>query len=211
MSQPIRWQGGHIGFFFINPKNTNLVEDVEILHSVKFRWIQFSGFREEVENVSANQRPGRPSCFYNRPKEHKLGRGRCDLASFQDSLHSVQRLQRRSRKCEKLTTDGRRTTCDHNSALEPSAQVHLKVIFSIKIKVNVTDLDITWKGIISGVYCKIINFRGTFNFVYFVGKESPRKLMSAKLFISYIFAIFYWKSTKLNVHQFVTNLKSTKF
>ena len=39
-------------------------------------------------------------------------------------------------------------------------------------------------------YCKIINFRGTFNFVYFVGKENPRNLMSAKLFISYTFVIF---------------------
>ena len=24
------------------------------------------------------------------------------------------------------------------------------------------------------IYCKIINFRGTFNFVYFVGKQNPR-------------------------------------
>ena len=45
----------------IGPKNTNLIEDVEILLPVKFRWIPLSSFREEVENVSANQRPGRPS------------------------------------------------------------------------------------------------------------------------------------------------------
>ena len=43
----------------IGPKNTNLVEDVEILLPVKFGWILFSGFRGEVENVSSNQRPGR--------------------------------------------------------------------------------------------------------------------------------------------------------
>ena len=36
MSQPIRGQGGHLGFP-IDPKNTNLVEDVEILLPVKFR------------------------------------------------------------------------------------------------------------------------------------------------------------------------------
>ena len=48
--------------FPIGPK-TNLVDHVEILHPVKFRWIQLSGFREEFENVSANQRPGWPSCF----------------------------------------------------------------------------------------------------------------------------------------------------
>ena len=50
MSQPIRGWGGHL-VFPIGPKNTNLVEDVEILHPVKFRWIPFSGFRKEVENV----------------------------------------------------------------------------------------------------------------------------------------------------------------
>ena len=75
MSQPIRGQDGHF-VFPIGPKNTNLVEDVEILLPVKFRLIPFSGFRGEVENVSANQRPGRPFCFSNRPEKHKLGRGR---------------------------------------------------------------------------------------------------------------------------------------
>ena len=99
MSQPIRGQGGHL-VFTIRPKNTNLVEDIEILLPVKFRLIRFSGFREEVENVSANQRPGRPSCFSDRQKKkNKLGRGRWDLASCQVSLNSLQQFQRRSRKC----------------------------------------------------------------------------------------------------------------
>ena len=97
MSQPIRDQGGHL-VFPIRPKNTNLVEDVEILLPVKFCWILFSGFREEVENVSANQRPGRPSCFSDWPEKHKHGRGRWDLASCQVSLNSVQQFQR-SQKC----------------------------------------------------------------------------------------------------------------
>ena len=35
MSQPIRGQGGHLAFP-IGSKNTNLVEDIEILLSVKF-------------------------------------------------------------------------------------------------------------------------------------------------------------------------------
>ena len=86
-------------FFSISPKNTNLVEDFDILLPVKFHWIQFRGFREEVENVSANQRPGRPSCISDRPEKHKLSRGRWDLASCQVSLNSVQRFQRRSQKC----------------------------------------------------------------------------------------------------------------
>ena len=50
MSQPIRGQGGHL-VFPIGSKNTNLVEGVEILLSVKFRLIMFSAFRGEVENV----------------------------------------------------------------------------------------------------------------------------------------------------------------
>ena len=127
MSRPIRGQGSHLAFLIGTKEKTNLVEDIEILLPVKFPWIQFSGFWGEVENVSANQRPGRPSCFSDRPEKHKLDKGCWVLASCQVSLNSVQRFQR-SRKCEKLTTDGRttdgRTTRDHNSALEPSAQVH---------------------------------------------------------------------------------------
>ena len=74
----------------IGPKNTNLAEDIKILLPVKFRWILFSGFKRGVENGSANQRPGRPSCFSDRPEKYKLGRGRWDLASCQVSLNSVQ-------------------------------------------------------------------------------------------------------------------------
>ena len=40
---------GRSSFFLIGPKNTNMVEDVEILLPVKFCWILFSGFRGEVE------------------------------------------------------------------------------------------------------------------------------------------------------------------
>ena len=90
---------GRPSCFSDRPENTNLVEDVEILLPVKFPWIPFSGFRGEVENVSANQRPRRLSFFTDRPEKHKLGRGLWDLASCQVSLNSVQRFQRRSRKC----------------------------------------------------------------------------------------------------------------
>ena len=75
MSQAMRIPGGYF-VFPIGRKNTNLVEDVKVLLPVKFRWIPFSGFRE-VENVSANQRPGRQSWFFfDRRQKHKLGRGR---------------------------------------------------------------------------------------------------------------------------------------
>ena len=124
MSQPIRGQGGHL-VFQIGPKNTNLVEDVEILLPVKFRWIPFSGFREDVENVSAHERPGRPSCFSDRSKNTNLVEDVEILLLSSFVEFRLKRFQRRSRKCEKLTMDdGRRTTCDHNSALEHLAQVH---------------------------------------------------------------------------------------
>ena len=55
MSRPIIGQGGHL-VFPIGPKNTNLVEGVEILLPVKFRWIPFSGCREEVENAKSLRR-----------------------------------------------------------------------------------------------------------------------------------------------------------
>ena len=79
MSQPIRDQRGHF-VFSIHPKNTNLVEEVEILLPVKFRGILISRFRKEVENVSANQRPGWPSCFSDRPEKHKLWRGLWEMS-----------------------------------------------------------------------------------------------------------------------------------
>ena len=97
---PPLWEIGQGGHFclLISTKNTNFVEDIEVLLPVKFRWIPFSGFRE-VKNVSANQRPGRPSCFSDWPEKHILGRGSWNLASCQVSLNTVLRFQRRSRKC----------------------------------------------------------------------------------------------------------------
>ena len=76
MSWPIRaWgQGGHL-VFPIGRKNTNLVEGVEIFLPVKICWIPFSGFYREVENVSANQRPGRPFVFPIAPKNTNLVEG----------------------------------------------------------------------------------------------------------------------------------------
>ena len=85
MSQAVGGQGGHLAFP-ISPPKTNLVVDNEILRPVKFRWILLSSLREEVENVSANHRPGRPFCFSNRLKQHKLCRGHWDLASCQVSI-----------------------------------------------------------------------------------------------------------------------------
>ena len=122
MSQPIRGQGHHV--FQIPPKNTNLVGDIEVLSSYREFCSAVSG---EVENVSANQRLWRPFCFSDRQKKHRLRfraailffwsappqtfckvcwipfsgfRGEFENMSFcQVSLSSLQRFQRRSRKC----------------------------------------------------------------------------------------------------------------
>ena len=88
---------GRTSWFYDLPKN--FAEDLEILLTVKFRWIPFSGCRGEIEhvseaieillpvkfpwisfsgcrgivkNVSANYRPGRPSRFSDWPEKHKL-------------------------------------------------------------------------------------------------------------------------------------------
>ena len=59
--------------FFRSPqKIQNLVEDIEILLPGKFRWILFRGFRGEVENVVANQRPGSHFVFPILPKNTNL-------------------------------------------------------------------------------------------------------------------------------------------
>ena len=88
-----------IFFFRSARKNTNLIKDIKILLPVEFLPIRSSGFRGEVNNVSANQRPGRPSWFYDRPEKHKLGRAHWDLAACQVSSHSLQWFRRRSQKC----------------------------------------------------------------------------------------------------------------
>ena len=54
-------------------------------------WVQCATF--------LRNRPGQPSCFSDRPKKYKLGRGCWDLASHQVSLNSVQPFQKRNRKC----------------------------------------------------------------------------------------------------------------
>ena len=123
MSQPIRGQGGH----FVIPigLKTQTLSVCFLSSFVEFR----SAVSEEKLKMSQPIRgQGGHLVFSDRPEKHLLGRGRWDLPSCKVSSNSGQWFQKRSRKCEKLTTtDGRRTTHDHNSALEPSAQVHLKV------------------------------------------------------------------------------------
>ena len=60
-------QGGNFYSLF-GPKNTNLVEDVKILLPVKFAEFRSAVSEKKSKYVSANQRPGRPSCLWISPK-----------------------------------------------------------------------------------------------------------------------------------------------
>ena len=71
MSQPSKGQVGHL-VFPISPKNSNFIEDIEILLPDKFSFILFSRFRGEVEKVSANKRPGRPLSVFIGPNNTNL-------------------------------------------------------------------------------------------------------------------------------------------
>ena len=62
-------------------------------------WVQYATF--------LRNRPRQTFLFTDRPKNHKLRRGRWDLASCQVSLNSVQRFQRRSQKFSANQRQGR--------------------------------------------------------------------------------------------------------
>ena len=94
--QPIRGQGGHLGFP-IGTKNTNLIEGVEDLLPIKFRKNPFNGCGKEAEKYCQSE--ARAAIFdFRSARKYKLNRGRWGLASCQVSSKSIQRLRRRSRK-----------------------------------------------------------------------------------------------------------------
>ena len=70
-------------FLSAQPQKTNLSRILRYCFLSFHREIPFGSFRGD-ENVSANQRSGRPSCFSDRPekKNHSLGRRPSFLSSF---------------------------------------------------------------------------------------------------------------------------------
>ena len=86
MSQPMGDPGSQFSFSY-QPKNEP-VKDIEILLFSFHREIPFGSFRGD-ENVSANQRSGRPSCFSDRPEKtrgpgalYRAQENHCNLALF---------------------------------------------------------------------------------------------------------------------------------
>ena len=91
MFQPIRGQGGHL-VFPIGPKNTNLVEGVEILLPIKFSLNSVQRFQRRSRKCLSQSEARRPSCFSDRLEKHKVGRGRwrsCFLSSFVEFCSAV--------------------------------------------------------------------------------------------------------------------------
>ena len=87
-------QGGHL-VFPISPKNTNLVEDVEILIPVKFPLNSAQRFQRRSRKCLGQSEARTAMLFFRSTRKTQLGRGHWDLASCQVSLNSVQRFQRR--------------------------------------------------------------------------------------------------------------------
>ena len=90
---------------------------------VKFRWIQSSSFSGEVDNVSVNQRPGRPPCFSNPPSASPTKN--TNLEEYVEILISVNSRwnlfmgSEVKSKMWKKNNDGRTDNAYNNSALKP--------------------------------------------------------------------------------------------
>ena len=89
---------------------------------VIFRQILFS---VEVLKCFCQSGPGQRSWFSNRPKKHTRGRGPWFLDSHRFSFSGFGgELPRKSKYESSRRKEDRRITRVHNSAIEPSAQVH---------------------------------------------------------------------------------------
>ena len=99
--QPISGQEGRLGFP-IGPKlcDKNVLEVIDFLLPVKFRQILFSGFREEVVNVSAKQRTYRAANLgFRSPRQNINVVEDAKICLCQVSSNFIQWFQMNSRKC----------------------------------------------------------------------------------------------------------------
>ena len=124
-------------------KPTNLFEDVDVLLPIKFRQIPFNGFRGKIENVSANRRLTRISCYSNQSENTNLV-GAVEIllpVEWRWNLFSGFRDEAENMKInhDGRSDDGRRTTRDHNSALEPSSDRTKTVVKIVHTRQSETD------------------------------------------------------------------------
>ena len=141
--------GAAILFSDLPEKNKKLIEDVEFL-PFKFWQIPLSGFREEVENVSANQRPGWPSWFSDRPEKHKLGTGRRVLASckfWQIPFSGFRDVEKR-RKCLSRSNIGTAILISRSAPKNTNLVEEFEILFPVKFRqilLSVSEKSKMWK------------------------------------------------------------------
>ena len=100
MSQPIRGQGGHLGFLicpkhYVGRGHWYLASCEVLLNSIQ--WLQ-----RRSETVSDDQGSGQPSRCSKWPEKHQLGRGCWDLLFHEVSLNSAQHIAEKKLKMSKL-------------------------------------------------------------------------------------------------------------
>ena len=73
------WQIGQGSYldFPISSKNTDMVEEIEILLLVKFHWILFNGFQRRSRKCFSQSEALRPSCLHLNFWSHDLDRQLC--------------------------------------------------------------------------------------------------------------------------------------
>ena len=108
MSQAIINQGGHLGFP-ISPPPLPQTWQRTLRSCFLSSFIEFRSVVTERNSKMYQPIRGQAGHFGFPIGKHKLGRGRLVLATCQVSSNYIKLFQRRSRKCEKLTTDERRT------------------------------------------------------------------------------------------------------
>ena len=128
LSQPIRGQVGHL-VFPISPKRHTLgihgIGNWDLASlSLKFRWILFSSFRGEVENVRLSKsEAGTAILFFRSVRKHKLGRGHWDIASCQVPLNS------KSKKSQPIKDHFVFSNQSQNTSLQEDVEILLLVNF----------------------------------------------------------------------------------
>ena len=149
MSQPIRGLGSHL-IFGLAWKTRTWLRTLRSCYSSNFLEFCLVVSEEMLKMCQPIRDKGVHLVFMIGKKYHKLGGGRWDLLSCQVSLYSIQQFQKRSQKC------------DHNSALQPSAQVHENVKDEkiLARGTHMCSLEATsffvWKGLIKHI-CAILS------------------------------------------------------
>ena len=148
MSQSIRGQGNYL-VFPIGQKNTNLVEDIEILPPVKFRWILFNGLRKKVKSLkvyAGRTEDGGGAMIIAHVSlascELKLEANWIELASCKVMLKSLQRFWRRSR-VKSLRRDGGGRVVQ-KAPLSLQSRFAKNRVNSLKIMLNVKLFQLNW-------------------------------------------------------------------